>query len=43
MNVLLAPKLKKFIENKVESGMYNSASEVVAPSTELADRVGQGA
>ena len=29
MNVSLTPKLEQFVQTKVESGRYNSASEVV--------------
>lgn len=29
MNVSLTPQLEKFIQNKVESGRYTSASEVI--------------
>ena len=29
MNVSLTPELEKFVDGKVESGLYNNASEVV--------------
>ena len=29
MNVSLTPELEQFVQNKVESGMYYSASEVI--------------
>jgi antitoxin ParD1/3/4 len=29
MNVSLTPELEKFVENEVESGLYQTASEVV--------------
>jgi antitoxin ParD1/3/4 len=35
MNVSLTPKLEKFVSNKVESGRYNSASEVVREALRL--------
>lgn len=38
MNVSLTPELEKFVENKVKSGLYNSASEVVRESLRLLKR-----
>jgi len=35
MNVSLTPELKKFVSAKVESGRYNSASEVVREALRL--------
>jgi len=35
MNVLLPPELEKFVSNKVESGRYTSASEVVLEALRL--------
>lgn len=35
MNVSLTPELEALIENKVRSGMYNSASEVVREGLRL--------
>lgn len=35
MNVSLTPGLEKFISQKVESGLYNSASEVVRQALRL--------
>ena len=35
MNVSLTPELKKFVGAKVESGRYNSASEVVREALRL--------
>ncbi len=32
MNVSLTPELEKFVDEKVKSGLYNSASEVVRES-----------
>lgn len=35
MNVSLTPELDKFVANKVETGRYNSASEVVREALRL--------
>ncbi len=35
MNISLTPELEKFIQDKVSSGMYTSASEVVRESLRL--------
>jgi antitoxin ParD1/3/4 len=35
MNVSLTPQLEKFVSAKVESGRYNSASEVVREALRL--------
>jgi antitoxin ParD1/3/4 len=35
MNVSLTPELEKFVQTKVESGRYNSASEVVREALRL--------
>jgi antitoxin ParD1/3/4 len=35
MNVSLTPELEKFVNTKVESGRYNSASEVVREALRL--------
>ena len=35
MNVSLTPELEKFVTTKVESGRYNSASEVVREALRL--------
>jgi antitoxin ParD1/3/4 len=35
MNVSLTPELEKFVASKVESGLYNNASEVVRESLRL--------
>jgi antitoxin ParD1/3/4 len=35
MNVSLTPELEKFVNHKVESGRYNSASEVVREALRL--------
>ena len=35
MNVSLSPQLEKLIEEKVASGMYNSASEVIREGLRL--------
>jgi antitoxin ParD1/3/4 len=35
MNVSLTPELEKFVAAKVESGLYNSASEVVREALRL--------
>ncbi len=35
MNVSLTPELEKFVNGKVESGRYNSASEVVREALRL--------
>ena len=35
MNVSLTPELEKFVTDKVESGLYNNASEVVRASLRL--------
>src|SRR5277367_6746005 len=37
MNVSLTPELEKFVTTKVESGRYNSASEVVREALRLLD------
>jgi antitoxin ParD1/3/4 len=38
MNVSLTPKLEQMIRDKVESGLYNSASEVVREALRLLDQ-----
>lgn len=38
MNVSLTPELEKFVNNKVESGRYNSASEVVREALRLLEQ-----
>jgi antitoxin ParD1/3/4 len=35
MNVSLTPELEKFVDHKVDSGRYNSASEVVREALRL--------
>jgi len=35
MNISLTPELEKFVQNKVNSGMYTSASEVIRESLRL--------
>lgn len=35
MNVSLTPELEKFIQDKVNAGLYNSASEVIRESLRL--------
>jgi antitoxin ParD1/3/4 len=35
MNVSLTPELEKFVEEKVESGLYNNASEVIREGLRL--------
>lgn len=35
MNVSLTPELEKYIQDKVESGLYTSASEVIRESLRL--------
>ena len=35
MNVSLTPELEKFVDRKVESGLYNNASEVVREGLRL--------
>jgi antitoxin ParD1/3/4 len=35
MNVSLTPELEKFVERKVESGLYNNASEVIREGLRL--------
>ena len=35
MNVSLTPELEKLVQSKVESGLYNSASEVIRESLRL--------
>ena len=35
MNVSLMPELEKFVEGKVESGLYNNASEVIREGLRL--------
>jgi len=41
MNVSLTPELEKFIESKVKSGRYHTASEVVRESLRLLEREDQ--
>ena len=38
MNVHLTPELEQFVQNKVQSGRYNSASEVVREALRLMDQ-----
>jgi antitoxin ParD1/3/4 len=38
MNVSLTPKLEKYIKNKVETGRYTSASEVVREALRLLEQ-----
>lgn len=38
MNVSLTPKLEKYIQKKVESGRYTSASEVVREALRLLEQ-----
>jgi len=38
MNVSLTPELEQFVNNKVESGRYNSASEVVREALRLLEQ-----
>lgn len=38
MNISLTPELEKFVDEKVKSGLYNSASEVVRESLRLLQR-----
>lgn len=38
MNVHLTPELEKFVQAKVESGRYNSASEVVREALRLMEQ-----
>ena len=38
MNVHLTPELEQLIQNKVESGRYNSASEVVREALRLMEQ-----
>ncbi len=35
MNVSLTPELEKFIDGKVDSGLYNDASEVIREGLRL--------
>jgi antitoxin ParD1/3/4 len=35
MNVSLTPELEKFVEGKVDGGLYNNASEVIRESLRL--------
>lgn len=35
MNVSLTPELEKFVQGKVESGLYHSASEVIREGLRL--------
>lgn len=37
MNVSLTPELEKFVASKVESGLYQSASEVIREGLRLLD------
>lgn len=38
MNVSLTPELERFVDEKVKSGLYNSASEVIRESLRLLRR-----
>lgn len=38
MNVSLTPELEKFVQDKVESGRYTSASEVVREALRVLER-----
>jgi antitoxin ParD1/3/4 len=42
MNVSLTPELEKFVSAKVESGRYNSASEVVREALRLLEEHDSG-
>jgi antitoxin ParD1/3/4 len=35
MNVSLTPELEKYVDDKVDSGLYNNASEVIRESLRL--------
>lgn len=35
MNISLTPELERFVQGKVESGLYNNASEVIRESLRL--------
>jgi antitoxin ParD1/3/4 len=35
MNISITPELEKFVQDKVKSGMYNSASELVREALRL--------
>jgi antitoxin ParD1/3/4 len=35
MNISLTPELEKFVEEKVESGLYNNANEVIREGLRL--------
>ena len=35
MNISLTPELEKFVDGKIESGVYNNASEVIRESLRL--------
>jgi antitoxin ParD1/3/4 len=41
MNVSLTPELEKYIANKVKSGMYGSASEVLREALRLHEEQGR--
>jgi antitoxin ParD1/3/4 len=41
MNVSLTPELEKFVNNKVRTGRYNSASEVVREALRLLEEYEQ--
>lgn len=41
MNVSLTPELEKFVQDKVESGRYTSASEVVREALRLLEKKDQ--
>lgn len=41
MNVSLTPELGSFVADKVESGRYNSASEVVREALRLLEEYGR--
>ena len=41
MNVSLTPELEKLVEDRVKSGRYTSASEVIREALRLLDRIDQ--
>jgi antitoxin ParD1/3/4 len=42
MDIYLTPDLEQFIKNEVQSGRYNSASEVIADALRLLDERERG-
>jgi hypothetical protein len=42
MNISLTPELEKYVRDKVATGLYNNASEVIREALRGSSRVGRG-